>query len=298
MKRFWRNKIIRRCLGILAILFSLIATSIWFFWLVPMYERFDPVWEDGFSRKAYWKEVQKRIQRFGWFHDDFSIVGSYGDKRWAEWIMKRAEDGEEIGDCGSVGHKNSAMEFITGNNPSGTNWVVEPHWLGWWRENKDKSQTEWIQNSFKEYGTFVQMPAAHEDYEPLLRLLGGTRTNASGNIPSFIRYNAFRWLRDSGFEPIPFALSNVTAETSEIVRDGIVTYGRYDRIFSKYDGIGLLEFASESESNHDIRRPRFFDPEIQFVAWVLMSLPFLIGTILLLRSFRGRSGACGQQEVT
>jgi hypothetical protein len=280
MPRIFKKKIFQRLGGILLICLSVAVALGWYCWLVPTNQRFDPVWEHGFSQQEYWQEVGERIRRYGWMHDDFVIVGDYGDKSWAEWIMKRAQAGEAIGDCGSVGHKAAALTFITGNNPAGTNWSVESFWLKWWDENKDKSQVDWIRAGLREYGVSVQMPANTNELAPLLGLLGETN-----NVPAFIHYNAFRWLRDSDFEPMSFALSHIASGMSEGVRSGLIRYQRYERVFPRLDGIGRLNGKTSSLPDLD-RRPWVFSPANQFVAHILMIVPFLIGSILLRRSFR------------
>lgn len=283
MPRIFQNRYFKCALGIALISLSAVVALGWYFWLVPALQRFDPVWEKSFSRQAYWEETGKRIRRYGWTHDDFVIVGDYGDKIWAEWIMKLARDGEEIGDCGRVGHKDEALKFITGNNPAGTNWAVESFWLKWWDENKDKSQMEWIRAGLRAHGVSVHMPATINEIIPLLELLG--QTNRSDTIPNFVRYNAFRWLRDSDFEPVAFLLNQATNDMSEEMRSGLVRYQRYERVFPKLDGVGLLTNSDSllRDLNH---RPFLFSPANQFIAHVLMIVPFLIGSIVLRRSCR------------
>ncbi|MGN6555286.1 MAG: hypothetical protein ACTHLW_16385, partial [Verrucomicrobiota bacterium] len=117
-------------------------------------------------------------------------------------------------------------------------------------------------------------------------LLGSAGTNASEKIPPFIRYNAFRWLRDSGFDAIPFALSNVTLQTPEIIRNGLITYAKYERVFSKKDGIGLLEFAPPQSQGGNVDRPKVFSREVQIPVYLLMIFPFLIGVAVISRSFQ------------
>ncbi|HEU5123486.1 MAG TPA: hypothetical protein VFW05_05415 [Verrucomicrobiae bacterium] len=283
MPRIFQNRYFKCASGVALICLSVAVALGWYFWLVPALQRFDPVWEKRFSRQAYWEETGKRIRRFGWMHDDFAIVGDYGDKSWAEWIMKRARAGEKIGDCGRVGHKAEALKFITGNNPAGTNWAVESFWLKWWDENKDKSQVEWIRAGLQAHGVSVHMPATTNEIIPLLELLG--RTNQSDTIPNFVRYNAFRWLRDSDFEPVTFLLGQAANDMPEEMRSGLIRYQRYERVFPKLDGGGLLTH-SDSSSRDLNRRPFLFSPANQFIAHVLMIVPFLIGSILLRRSCR------------
>jgi hypothetical protein len=127
--------------------------GVWFLWLVPYMSRFAPRWSEQFSRKAYWNAVQKSIRRYGWAHDDCFVVGNYGDKAWAEWIMEKAAAGQKIADCGNIGHKDHALRYITCNDPSnGREAGTEAPWLDWWSTNKTKSQVDWIKAGLKNYG--------------------------------------------------------------------------------------------------------------------------------------------------
>jgi hypothetical protein len=266
-----------------------VAICGWFFWLVPVVRRYDPLWQEQFTRKAYWKEVQKQIHRYGWTHDDFDPVGHYGDKGWADWIMRQAEAGQRIANCGSIGHKDAALKYITCSDPAlGTNWNTEAQWLDWWGTNKNKSRLDWVQAGLRTYGVSVHLPLSETDYEPLLALLGNKSTNATEKIPAFVKYNAFRWLRDGGFEVVPFAMSNLTAQTPALVRAGIVEYGKYDRAWPKEDGVGRLELASSPSDLHDSYRPFFYSPTVQIGAYSLMTVSLLAGAVLLVYSCRHR----------
>ena len=259
----------------------------WCFWLLPATRRYDPFWCEQFSRKAYWNEIQHDIRRYGWSHDDFGFVGDYGDKSWAVWIMGKAQAGQEIANCGSIGHKDAALKRITGNDAApGTNWNTESQWLSWWSTNKEKSQVEWIQAGLRNYGVSVHIPPVDADHEPLLALLGNKSTNATEKIPPFVRYNAFRWLRDSGFQAIPFAMSNITAQTPPLVRDGVFEYGKFERAWPKSDDIGILEFIAPAPDADIPLRPAFFGARVQLGAYSLMVVPLLGGTTLLVYSWR------------
>ena len=100
---------------------------------------------------------------------------------------------------------------------------------------------EWIQAGLRNYGVSVHIPPVDDDYEPLLALLGNRSTNATEKIPWFVRYNAFRWLRDSGFQAIPFAMSNISAQTLHLVRDGVFEYGKLSE-----RGLSPMKLASWS----------------------------------------------------
>ena len=81
-----------------------------------------------------------------------------------------------------------------------------------------------------EHGVTVHLPPTSDDVEPLLRLLGQQSEDEISErkegesrpevVPEYIQYNAFRWLRDSGFQPLRFAASNsgVTLDSNIALR--------------------------------------------------------------------------------
>ncbi len=284
------ERMIQRTVGVLLICLSLTVIAVWFLWLVPFIRTSDPLWEARFTRKAYWDEIQKHIHRYGWTHDDFETVGHYGDKNWAVWIMDKAKAGQAIAECGRIGHKDAALKLITCSDPAkGTIWNTEAQWLSWWSTNQDRSQLEWVQDGLRAYGVSVHLPPNEADWEPLLALLGNKSTNAVERIPKFVKYNAFRWLRDTGFDAISFAMSNVTAQTPSLVRDGVIEYGKLETRFPKEDKIGRLELASPAPELDASYQPAFYRPGIQIGGYALMAVPFLAGIFVLFWSYRAGS---------
>jgi len=283
------NKFLRG-LGFCLVVVGVVANLCWFFWLKPRVEWADPLWSEQFTRKTFWKETQQQIRRYDWAHDDFVAVGKYGDKKWAQWIMARAQAGEQIADCGDVGHKDAALDYITGQQPADkTDWNTTAFWLAWWETNKQKSQTEWVRDGLKAYGVQLEIPPRDKDYEPLLALLGNSSTNESERIPSSVKYNAFRWLRDSGLNSTVFALSKVNAQTPDLVRQGLMTFYQYEKAWPKEDGIGLLELAptplAEVDSGFSYSHLR----KIRVMAYIMMIFPALAGGYLLVISARQRN---------
>ena len=295
-----------RVVGIGLTAIGLAAASVWFLWLVPAFSRFDPQWEVQFTQRGYWTQVQRHIRRFGWTHDDFDVVGRYGDRTWAAWIMQKAEQGEDISDCGNIGHKDAALQYITCQNPvkeAEGRWekgATEKAWLAWWKENKDRTQEQWIQDGLARYGVPVHAPSGQMEYEPLLALLGNTNTNRLAGVPHYapryVKYNAFRWLRDSGFDPLTFAVSNLTSATPEIVQRGLFAYSKNATLHPKLDGAGILLFGKQAIDGDDSRRPDFFGAPVRLTAYSLILLPLLGGSFLLIQSRRAeQKTGCGSE---
>ncbi len=287
MRRFLKSKKFQRILGCCLIVVGIVSGLGWFGWLKPVIDRADPFWPEHFTKKTFWKELQHHIRHHGWTHDDFVVVGYYGDKTWAEWIMAKAQAGEEIANCGDIGHKDVALNYITCQSPADkTNWNTTPFWLGWWRTNKQKSQIEWIRDGLKGYGVQLEIPPSNKDYMPLLALLGNSFTNESERIPSFAKYNAYRWLRDSGFNSTIYALSNVSAQTPDLVRQGVIRYYKCEKAWPREDKIGLLEFGLSAPDETDSGFSYGHLRGVRVVAYTMMVFPTLAGVCQLAFSAR------------
>ena len=100
-------------------------------------------------------------------------------------------------------HSALSMQYIT-NQDVGQD--ADP-WLDWWAKNKSKSQLEWIADGFAQCGIKVSVPPTVEQVPTLLAILGNAGTTRADS-PKPLSYNAFRCLRDTGFEPIEFAFSH------------------------------------------------------------------------------------------
>ena len=277
--------------GIILIIIGVGISCCWYFWLLPMAQRYDPLWHDQFTKKAYWDYIQNYIHRYGWTHDDFEPVGNYGDKNWAKWIMDKAAAGAELDDCGNVGHKDSALRYITNQDPvSSKKTNCEKAWLEWWAQNKNKSQLEWIQKGFESYNVKVSMAPSKKEQEALLILLGNTRKNKDkihDMIPNYVKYNAFRWLRDSGFNPVDYAIKNVNKSTSKDVIKGLYEYQKLYEIYPKGDYVGIIPFSDNERDNYDdYPRPNYSKLGVKIIIYCIMILPIVLGIFSLVWSIR------------
>ena len=86
MRKLWR--VVFLVAGFLLLLYGLYESYWWFYKWAPARHTLDPQWFLSHSQQEHWQEVQKGIHRGTWLHDNASTVGWYGDKSWAEWIMK------------------------------------------------------------------------------------------------------------------------------------------------------------------------------------------------------------------
>jgi hypothetical protein len=276
--RLWR--LILRCVGVILVLVGLCVAYLWFYKLGPTRRTLDPRWRCRHSQQELWEEVQKSIHRGVWSHDDGFAVGIYGDKSWAEWIMNHVEPGASMG-ClgGEPQHSATAMRFITNQNAG----EDADQWLDWWEKNKSKRQEEWIADGFAKQGVKIDVPPKPEQTPDLLAVLGRSEPDEATAISEPLRYNAFRCLRDIGFNPVEFALSKPTIPSD--VERGLLEYAKRQRRWPTAIGAGILPFASADEDRDDVRLPTLLTLSFQITAYALIFVPGMIGTILVILSF-------------
>lgn len=270
MKEYWRISF--RVVGILLVLSGLLAAYWWIFKLAPLRHTLDPQWLSCHSQQEYWREVQSAIHFGMWLHDDGFTVGFYGDKSWADWIMKHVKPHTSMDCMGSPCHSATSMRFISNQDAGGD----ADAWLGWWEINKSKSQEQWIAEGFERRGLKVDVPPLPEQYPGLLTLLGNSKTNESAEISDELSYNAFRCLRDSGFDPVGFALSNQTVSIE--IRRGLQEYAKRERRLPAALGVGILPFG---EKDKDVDLSGMALPPIVTTRFQIIACTLIFGLLLL-----------------
>lgn len=271
LKHKWR--ILAGLTGLLLLLTGLHYAHWWFYELVPARHTLDPVWVASHSQQEFWREVQTGIHRGVWLHDDGFAVGCYGDKSWAEWIMNHVKPGTGM-DC-LFGHPDTAMQFITNQDVGVGN-------IDWWEKNKSKSQEEWIADGFAQRGVKIDMPPTSEQIPTTLTLLGYSDVNDPASVPKHVRYNAFRCLRDSGFDPVDFALSHRTISGG--IERGLVEYAKWYRRYPAVNDLGIL--MRKNDVNNYGPRAELIMPEFQAKANAWVFIPLALGAALLFWSLR------------
>jgi hypothetical protein len=269
------KRMFARVIGTLLVVSGLIVSYWWFYRLSPSRHTLDPDWYLSHSQQEYWSEIQKGIRRGGWNHDDGFTVGMYGNKAWASRIMADARPGTPFGGC-QLGHREVAMQYLT-NQDAGEE---AEGWLSWWEVNKSKTQEQWIADGFKKYGVVAAIPPTLQQKTKLLELLHDPNSEEAVQIPEYLKYNAFRWVRDSGFDAVEFVLAN--KNLSAAVEKGLIEYSRRQRHLPIVSGVGVLAFA-ERETEGPI--PRMLDPRFQVGVHALIWLLFFIGPSLVILSF-------------
>jgi hypothetical protein len=275
--RWWIGRLVA---GVLLLGWGGFAAYGWFHVLGPARRMEDPEWLRSHSREEWWRETGKRIIRQGWFHDAGLMVWWYADKAWAERIVERLKPGQDMG-C-AYGHTSDVMEYITNQDPGSGSTA----WLTWWRTNGHKPQIEWIEDGFRARGFDVEVPPSPEHVPILLSILARSETGRTDVVTPFMKYNAYRCLRDSGFEPVGFALSN-RHESVDMER-GLLAYAEWDGSMRSPLEAGVLPFAKREDDWSDYERPAFVRPAFQMVAHALIFGPLLLGTWLVRRELLSR----------
>ncbi len=206
-------------------------------------------WWFSHTEAARWQERASAIRRWGWVHDDADDVGRYGGKDWAAWIMARMDESHDLSKC-REGHKEGALRMITNHAPpllgvkpatGGRDRGPWPEqaawWKQWWKAHRADSQEEWVRQGFAAVGIEIQdqEPLSQEAAEKLLALIGRRSDRPTVFKPKvidaatlqpekYLRYNAMRWLRDSGFDVAAYAVEKITPATPADVKQGVKDY--------------------------------------------------------------------------
>ncbi len=238
MKRLYRYfRSVVAAIGFGLMVMGLLAAYWWHYRLAPTRHLIDPAWRAAHSEAARWKEEQEDYRRVGsspdlCFRGD--RIGFYGDKKWFLWLDARIRHPDGFRHCGCTDYALALM----------ANRYMDT-WANWTDANLGRSQEEWIRDGFLDYGVTVHLPPTPDDRLPLLRLLGRKSTNAPDAVdavPSYIHYNAYRWLRDSGFDPSEFASSNSKVFAEPGIVAGLTQYCQWYAAYPGHDGLGVLAF--------------------------------------------------------
>ena len=221
---------IRKCLRYLGGFFLLLACALaffWFVWLTPLKHIYSGTWNREHSSFRRWEEAQKSVYRVGVTHDVGIELGHRGGKEWTIWIMKHIKPGQDITTC-EASHLGNSLADMT-NQQLG--YQADP-WLAWWNTNQNKTQLEWIRDGFASKGVVLQPGLTTNNILALLKLSHPSTnsdvfTNTPSRLRSSIRFNAFRWLRDSGFRSTEFDLKNIPDGDRSQVTSALIDYAEW-----------------------------------------------------------------------
>ncbi len=209
-------------------------------------------------------------------------IGYYGDKSWFVWLKNKATTDKNFRVCGCT---ETALALMSNQQVNS--------WEEWVKTNLNKTQEEWIRDGFLKYGVSIHLPPDTNDVESLLVLIGKRRwnflqggpqgTNAPGAIPDYVQYNAFRWLRDSGFNFMAYARTNTTLIDSQDMTIALIKYANWRSTFSSAErsGLGVLSFGKKSESDFGFAPPLIAKSWFLGVVYVSIFVFPLMGIWLL-----------------
>lgn len=264
-----------RIVGVLFVIAAMVAAYFWFYKIAPIRHLADRSWLQSHSEQSRWIEEQRDYERMNSSPDlEFrgDRIGYYGDKHWFLWLEKNVATDKRFRVCGCTETALALMANLYTNS-----------WDDWLKSNQNKTQEEWIRDGFARYGVLVHLPPNEKDVEPLLNLIGRKRwvflmggpqgTNAPEAIPDFVQYNAFRWLRDSGFNAGKFAYSNTTEVSSQNLTLALIRYMQYEAAFPAKNELGILEFGKHQEIDPMLSQPWIAGTRIKFgICFALLSI--------------------------
>ncbi len=285
--RWWI--VLFRVAGVVLVLAGLAEGYFWFYKMGPCQKYSDPAWCSRHSESARWKEFEKSIRRGVWTHDTGFMVGDFGDKAWAEWVFDRLQPGDDLGCFGK--HFGAALTRITNQDAGDAS-----AWLAWWKENRPKSQEDWIREGFRKYGLELQTPLTRANIVALLKMAAPPLDNEESKIPSYVRFNALRWLRDSDFDPLTFTFKDVPSKDGDDVLRGLVCCAYRTGQNPKQNGLGVLRLGKPLEGDsYSWEIPELLTWPFQIKIHAKIFAPLGLGLLLLWLTFQ--RGKKKRQEV-
>lgn len=194
--------------------------------------------------------------------------------------MNHIQPREDISSC-FAGHKSSALRKLTNQDAGDT----AEAWLAWWERNKSKTQEDWIREGFRKYGIEIEKPLTRSNVIALLKMTPSLDEEKS-KVPSYVQYNAFRWLRDSDFDPATFTVEDLSSPDGDEVLQGLIRFSRLSGVYPKYEGLGVLRLGKPPEESHLM--PEMATLKFRLMMDALIFGPVCIGALLFWMSFRLR----------
>jgi hypothetical protein len=247
---------------------GVVAALVWWAGLRPVargkFAFEQPLW----SLAGAWEQKEKSLLSGHWTHDDGFRVGEFGGKDWVKRLLHEATEGRHLEGCGNS-HKDGSLTQITNQQPPDHSGMsIEQWWQEWWRDHQHQSQEEWVQEGFSKMGYPIKLPADRSDWKTLLRILGASAgPDQSGGVAPLhaqsFQYNAFRWLRDSGFEPVKYLLERPEISSDMEMQEGILAYQKLQSTFAQRWVPGRLPLSKFEDDEYAADRLRMLPPLAQ-----------------------------------
>jgi hypothetical protein len=97
-------------------------------------------------------------------------------------------------------------------------------------------------------------------------------TNDPSAVPNFAHYNAYRWLRDSGFNPGRFVSSNAVVAAQTDITEGLIRFSQWRAGVPEENGLGVLGFGKVRD-----RRAGLDLGALRTKRWMALGMDGLIG---------------------
>ena len=273
-----------------------LAIMVWAILIPTLRATLPPAMTPSLSPEGRWKDAKRALRWGGWIHDSGFVVGWFGDESWVEGLVESMEDGSGYGCDG--GHREAALEMIT-NRTMPPEADPGQFWSAWWEGHQHLSQEEWIREGFESVGISLRDPPGSESENAmqLLTVLGKVNESFEGSgrpepesylgdfdFPEALRYNAYRWLRDSGFDPVDWLLEEGRALDHNQER-GLREFRRVEEEFGAVIP-GRLEFAPADSWGADMPMPKILETGPQVVLSLAVALAMGAGVCLVASGWR------------
>lgn len=281
--------------GVGLILAACLGFLFWRYVAMPAIRSTAPEFSPRSSMLGIWEGLERGARWSIQGHDTAFHIGMFGDPSWAATLAAKVSSGEGIG-CLGGGHLDAGLSLLTNHSPppKSDNPTIARFWGDWWEAHRHLSQEEWLRLGFEKAGIQLHQPPSEEDWPTLLALLGQVQQPGESDYayeeegsqvevaPEHLRYNAYRWLRDSGFEPVRFAISQ-SGQASTETKNGLLEYQRRERKF-RTAMPGRLAFAPDDDWGWGVSehfKPAGLQPKAQIIAHLVLGLVFALGIALL-----------------
>ncbi len=296
VSKAWRNGrlVVLAVAGIGLILTACLGFVFWRYVAMPVMRSVAPEFDPQRSMLGIWADTESGTRWDIWGHDTAFTVGKFGDASWAASLAAKVKSGEGIG-CLGGRHLDSALCLLTNHAPpaGSDKQAIAQFWGEWWEDHGHLSQEDWLRLGFEKAGLVLRQPPSKEDWPALLALLGEVQRPGESdfdveeapqieNAPAYLRYNAYRWLRDFGFEPVAFLVEE-SEQISTPEKNGLLEYQRWEQQF-RTAMPGRLAFAPTDDWGWGMgehRKPWGLQPTGQMIVHLALGLVLALGIALL-----------------